>query len=138
MKRTSLILLFQFLLFGCNKPDPNPQLNDYIYQSLKSDLAAAEQSLNELKSGLSDLQAKLPSLDIQTAEVKLLRAKIDRAQAEVKKQEQRITYLKLRVLSREEYVREKSLEAFNKDQVWDNSEELSRYKSSQKRAPAQQ
>lgn len=134
---TALIFL---ALIGCKNPLPDPQASDYIYQSIKQELAATESKLGEKKGQLEELKSKLPQTDIQTAEVKMIRAKVDFATQEIRKIEQRVKYWKIKLLSREELVRRKYLAAFNKGEEWDDTLETENFKKSvqrlKSRAPA--
>ncbi len=65
--------------------------------------------------------------------MKILRAKSERAKHNRNKQEQIVRYWKLKLLSREEVVRENYLNSFNRGEEWNSSEEIERYKKVQER-----
>ncbi len=115
---------------GCKKPLPDPHLNDEIYLGLKQELAATESLLTERKNQYKEFQEKVDQADIQSSNLKIARAKADDALREIRKLEQKIIYWKLKLLSREELVRNSYLESFNKGEDWNNSEEAQRYKKS--------
>lgn len=132
IKTQTLFFLFSFVIIlgGCKKPLPDPHLNDEIYLGLKQELAATESLLTERKNQYKEFQEKVDQADIQSSNLKIARAKADDALREIRKLEQKIIYWKLKLLSREELVRNSYLESFNKGEDWNNSEEAQRYKKS--------
>lgn len=140
-------ILFNFILFSsllylsaCKKPLPDPHLNDEIFLGLKQELASTEALLAERKNQLKEFQDKVVQADIQSSNLKVARAKADAALQEVRKLEQKVIYWKMKLLSREEIVRNLYLESFNKGEAWNNADEAMRYKKSinrnTKRKPA--
>lgn len=75
------------------------------------------------------MKSKDPGLT--TTDIKTARAKADVTKREIRKLEQKIKYWKLKLLSREELVRNAYLEAFNKGQEWNNKEEIEKFKKAQ-------
>lgn len=132
IKIQTLYILFSlvFILSSCKKPLPDPHLNDEIYLGLKQELAATESLLAERKNQYKEFQEKVDQADIQSSNLKIARAKSDGAIHEIRKLEQKIIYWKLKLLSREELVRNSYLDSFNKGEEWNNSEEAQRYKKS--------
>ena len=118
---------------------PDPQASDFIYLSIKQELANSESELATKTTQLNELVSKLPETDSQKSDIKLLRAKIDVAKRDLRKLEQKIKYWKVKLLSREEIVRIRYMSAFNQGKEWDSTEETERFKKSiariQKRAP---
>lgn len=132
VKTQTLFFLFSLIIIlgGCKKPLPDPHLNDEIYLGLKQELAATESLLTERINQYKEFQEKVGQADIQSSNLKIARAKADGALREIRKLEQKIIYWKLKLLSREELVRNSYLESFNKGEEWNNSEEAQRYKKS--------
>lgn len=128
LKKLLLLLVLQLIFSGCTKPIADPQLDDYIYQSLKQDLVNAETQLSEKQTQLKDFKSNLLTADIQTSEFKLIRTKSDYATQEIRKLEQRVKYWKGKLLTREKFVRNEYLSAFNKGESWNNLEEILKYK----------
>lgn len=112
---------------------PDPHLNDYIYQSLKQELAASESRLVDIKKQYTDFINKSNDPSLSTSDVKIARAKADLASREIRKLEQKVKYWRLKLLSREEVVRGSYLKAFNKGEEWNNDEEVQRFKRAQNR-----
>ncbi len=131
MNLSIVFIITTLLIFlGCKQPLPDPQQSDYIYQSIKQELAGVEAQLNQKRNQLNDFKSKLPETDIQSADIKMIRAKVDFATQEVRKLEQKLKYWKIKLLSREELVRTKYLAAFNKGEEWDNTLETENFKKS--------
>lgn len=116
---------------GCKKPMSDPHLNDYIYQSLKQELGAAETKYSEIKKKHDEFATKSHDPSLSISDIKLARAKADLTLREMRMAEQKIKYWKLKLLSREEQVRISYLNAFNKGEEWNNDEEIQRYKKAQ-------
>ncbi len=112
---------------------PDPHLNDYIYQSLKQELSASESRLVDIQKQYSDFLNKSNNPSLSTSDAKIARAKADLALREVRKLEQKVKYWKLKLLSREEVVRDSYLKTFNKGEEWNNDEEVQRFKRAQSR-----
>lgn len=127
-------LLTVMTLLGCKRPQADPQNGDYIYQQIREELGAEEAKLNERREQYQEFLTNLKDPDIPSAKRKILQVKADRASQDVRKLEQRLKYWKLKLLSREEQVRNSYLDAFNNGSEWDNSsEETERFKKAQKR-----
>lgn len=118
------------LLFGCNKPDPNPHLTDFIYQDIQKKLSGAESLKSTHESNYNDFLSKLKNMDRQSREYWLLSKKSYAAKWEAEKAQQKIDYYKMLLFEREKYVRQSYLKAFTKGEKWDSSEELQLYKKS--------
>jgi hypothetical protein len=128
MNSTKFILFILISLsFGCRQPIPDPQSSDYIYQDLKTQLGVSETKLAERKTQLDEHMANMKTVEGES-EKKRLRFKADIAVQDIRKLEEKVKYWKLKILSREEYVRNEYLREFNKGNDWNNSEEVERYK----------
>jgi hypothetical protein len=124
------LLIFIFLLSGCNKPDPNPHLSDYIYKDIQNKLTEAEKLKATHVQNFEEFQTKLISVDRQSREYSILKRKSFAAKWESEKIQQKIDYYKILVSERENYVKKLYLKYFLKGETWDNSEELRLYKRS--------
>lgn len=130
----SITLIIFLTIVGCRKPQPDPHLNDFIYLNLKQELVATESLLNEKKTQYSEYKDKIEQADIQSSGVKVARAKAEASLNEIRKLEQKVLYWKMKLISREEAVRNSYLESFNKGLEWSNAEEVDRYKKTIDRA----
>ncbi len=124
------IVLIAFLI-SCKKPDADPQTKDYIYIDLKQKLADKEALKITNSTALHDLEMKLADEDSQSIQKKVLRRKISIAKWEIAKIDQIINYYKIKIVEREKFVRKRYISSFEKDETWNNSEEIERYKKSQ-------
>lgn len=124
------LLIFLFLISGCNKPDPNPHLADYIYQDIQRKLTDTEKLKSTHETNYEELSSKSKSTDKQTREYRVLLQKAYAAKWEIEKTQQKINYFKMLLFEREKYVKKSYIKAFSAGEKWDNSEELRLYKKS--------
>lgn len=131
MKNKDLIIILLILFaLGCNKPNPNPHLADFIYQDLQNQMAEAEKLRMAHETNANEFKSKIGIVDRQSREYGVLNKKFFAAKWEEEKMSQKITYLKLLILEREKHVRTEYLEAFSNGETWDNSNEIDNYKKS--------
>lgn len=129
-----LLCLLIFSISACKKPQGDPQAGDYIYQQLKVQLAAAEAKLAERKTQLDEFKTTLAQADeSEYSRKRILKTKAEIAARDIQKLEQRVRYWKLKILSREEYVRTTYLSSFNKGIEWDNKEETEKFRKAEQR-----
>jgi hypothetical protein len=131
-KFLSILFLIGLLASGCKKPDPNPQLTDYIYQDIQRKLSDSEKLKEAHETNYSDFLSKSKSTDLQSREHKALIQKAYTAKWATEKTQQKINYYKMLLLEREKFVKRSYLKSFSKDEKWDNSDELRLYKKSAK------
>lgn len=122
------ISLFLFLA-GCNKPNPNPENIDPIFQSLQAEKKSAEQTLVAEKKTLEENIAAYEKVKPQTGQYKYAIKKVYDSKARVEKLEQLVKYLEIRSESRIKEAREKYLIAFNKNEAWPDPKEYENYKT---------
>lgn len=125
----TLFLAFFFLMTAaaCNKPEPNPEKQDQIYLDLLTEQGNAEKMRTEAEKELEENKKALDAVVPQTGQIHYARKRVNEAQSKVDKLTQQIKYWTLRSESRRDYVRRKSLEAFNKGQKWDDPKEYQEY-----------
>jgi hypothetical protein len=119
-----------FVLAGCNKPDPNPHLSDYIYSDIHSKLTEAEKLKSTHTTNYEEFKSKILAADRQSREYNMLTKKSFAAKWEADKTQQKIDYFRMLLFERERYVRQSYMKAFSMGVKWDNSEELRQYKKS--------
>ena len=134
-----LLLLASFFLWGCDKPNPEPEKLDPIYEelqkeaaSMNSQVAAAEKELEGFKK---DLEAVVP----QTGQIKYAQKRVYEAEAKLTKLKQLKDYWEMRVESRLKWDREHYLKAYNAKQPWPDPKEYEEFKAqlALERAPKQ-
>lgn len=127
-----LILLSVLLLsiaVACNKPEPNPENQDKIYLDLQTELAETQKKATETESSLSDYKVKLKDVVPQTGQIHYIRKRVFESEKQLDKLNQQIKYWTLRLDSRKEFVRRKSLEAFYKGEKWSDEKEFEEYET---------
>lgn len=135
MRTPFVLFLFIFfaLLSGCEKPDPAPHLSDYIYQDISSKLGRANTDAAASASTIADLEKQIQTADRLSSDIKKLRAKLKAAKGLQSKADQMVLFYKMRLLSREAYVKERYLESYKQGKKWDSSEETEKYKAAEKK-----
>lgn len=121
------IFCLLLLLVACNKPDPNPELKDAIYQDMQTEMGIAEKALAEAKKNVEEQKKALNAAAPQTGRVKYAKMKVWEAEKVVDTLEQQKKYWIIRVDQRRDFIRHKSLEAFNKGVPLDRSKEVDEY-----------
>lgn len=124
------ILMFIILstaLISCNKPDPNPELKDPIFNDLNSKLGSARQALEAEKKALQEHEQALRDVVPQTGQIKYAQKRVYDAQAKIQKLGQEIRYLELKIQSRKSEAKKSYLVAFKKGEEWPNPAEYTMY-----------
>lgn len=134
-----LLLLLSFFFLGCDKPNPEPEKLDPIYEALQKEAAAANSAFvaaeKELEGFKKDLEAVVP----QTGQIKYAQKRVYETEAKVAKLRQMRDYWQLRVESRLKWDREKYLVAYKAKKPWPPPEEFAEYQAqlALERAPRQ-
>jgi hypothetical protein len=115
------------MILGCNKPNPNPENLDPIYQFYLSEQKSLESQLTAEKKTLEENRAAIELVKPQTGQIKYARKKVYDSEARVQQLEQRIKYLKIRSNSRLNDTREKYLRAFNEGKPWPDPKEYEEF-----------
>ncbi|MBX2988120.1 MAG: hypothetical protein KF802_09505 [Bdellovibrionaceae bacterium] len=126
---SKFIFLFFFLLVACNKPDPKPELKDQIYQDMTVELGIAEKNIAEAQKQVAEHKKNLEKVQPQTGQIKFAQKRVWDAEKAVDLLEQQKKYWIIRLEHRRDYVRRKSLEAFNKKEVWSDESEFAEYQA---------
>lgn len=126
--RILVLLLITIGLFGCSKPNPNPELSDEIYQDLQSQAGdvkkEAESEKKKLEGFKKDVEKSVP----QTGEVKHAQKRYFESEMRVQKLEQLAKYFELKAEDRKRYTKAEYLKAFKAGKPWPTEEELEAYK----------
>lgn len=124
------LFLIAFLLsagVACNKPEPNPENQDRIYQDLLSELTETQKKAAEVEASVQDYQKKLSEVVPQTGQIHYVQKRTFDSQNQLDRLQQQIKYWTLRSESRRDYVRRKSLQAFYKGEKWSDEKEYNDY-----------
>lgn len=118
-----------FFLIGCRSEDPNPELRDPIYQSLKKESEEAEKALAESEKARDEALLKLRAAQAQTLELKEAEREYWKSVKIVDRLKTAIKYLKIRTERRRLEARAAYKRAFlaGKEESWPNPDEYSAY-----------
>lgn len=128
-KRFCLLFLITLVISACNKPDPQPELGDQIYQDMLSEQKIADSGVAQAEKDLEEHRKALNEVKPQTGQIKYAQKRIYDAEHRLDRFKQQQKYWIVRSESRRDFVRQKSLEAFNKGEKWSDSKEFEVYLS---------
>lgn len=130
--RKILLVILTLYLASCNKPIPNPELKDPIYNDLNVRLTEASQLLtaeqNTLKTHEKELQEAVP----QTGQTIQAQKRVFESQNKITKIEQEIQYLKLKASARKKDAIQSYKKAFEKNEIWPEPQEWEQYQKEKK------
>jgi len=126
--RILVLLLIIIGLFGCNKPNPNPELADEIYQDLQASAGSARKEVESEKKKLEGFKKDVEKAVPQTGEIKYAQKRYFESEVRVQKLEQLAKYYELRAEARKRYTKAEYLKAFKEGKPWPTEEELESFK----------
>jgi hypothetical protein len=132
MRIFGLFSLLLFVLVGCDKPHPNPELLDPIYADLLTDEKKIDSELKGAQKELEGFVKELNAVAPQTGQVKYAQKRVDETRARVLKLEQMRLYYQIRIQSRKRWAQDKYTEAYRAKKSWPESKELEQYKVQKK------
>ena len=118
MKNTISLIILALFLFGCNKPDPNPELKDPILKSMNESLSILEADLKATEKAILDAEKMEKNAVPLTGEAKLGVKRAHEARSNKMKIEQHIQFLKIRRETRIKKVREEYMRFFKAGKPW--------------------
>lgn len=121
-----------FLVVGCKKEDPNPELRDPIYLDLVKDLKAYGSELEAAKKSVETERKGLKEALTNSVEATVAKRGLKKALAAVKKLEQKVKYYEIRSERRLVEGRRSYKLAFRKGERWPDPEEYVHYKANQR------
>lgn len=122
-------ILSMHILLGCNKPEPNPELRDPIYQDLVAQLAATQKSIGDADKAYKDKLAELSKAKPQTGQFKYIQGQAFQAEHAFELLKQQEKYWKIRISERKRLSRMQYLKAFKKKEPWPSPEEFKEYET---------
>lgn len=129
MKNLVRILLFSVLfLFGCEKPNPNPELSDPIYLDLKTQTEELSKAVESEKKGLQEHLDNLKKAVPQTGQIKFAQKRVNDAKEKIQKLEQEYRWFEVRTESRKSFAKKEYMSAWRKKQPWPDPKEFEEYK----------
>jgi len=126
--RILTILFITIGLFGCNKPNPNPELADEIYQDLTSQAGEVKKEAENEKKKLEGFKKDIEKAVPQTGEIKHAQKRYFESELKVQKLEQLAKYFELKAADRMRYTKAEYLKAFKAGKSWPTEEELAAYR----------
>jgi hypothetical protein len=123
----AFFFIISLFLAACNKPEPNPELKDPIYQDFQTELSIVDKNLEGAKKQLAEHEATLAAVVPQTGQIKFAQKRVFDAQNVISTFEQQKKYWMIRAEQRRNYVRKKSMQAFQKGEKWEDPTELEEY-----------
>jgi hypothetical protein len=126
--RILAILFITISLFGCNKPNPNPELADEIYQDLTAQASEVKRETESEKKKLEGFKKDVEKAVPQTGEIKYAQKRYFESEMRIQKLEQLAKYYELKAAERVRYTRLEYLKAFKDGKPWPTEEELAAYR----------
>lgn len=123
------LIFISFLIFslGCKQKDPNPELQDKIYQDLKAELVNAETQLAEFQKKVSEMEKEMRNSRPQTGDFKRYQKYYFQYQNNVSRYRQQIVYWKIRIVQRKSFVQIEYSKAFESQKQWPDPKEYDEY-----------
>ncbi len=129
MRRSTrtIFFLLLFMVLGCKKEEPNPELLDPIWKDLDSRAASAEKSIEEEKKKQSDLDVSLRKSEPNTLERRNAERDLEKSKRMALDLDQKLRYYKIRANRRKIVDKITYKEAFAKNKAWPDPSEYSDY-----------
>jgi hypothetical protein len=125
--RFLVLLLTTICLFGCNKPNPNPELADAIYLDLADQAKDAKSACESEKKKLEGFKKELD--EIKPGEgIKYAQKRYFESEARVQRLDQQAKFLDIKAESRLRYTKVEYMKAFQAGKPWPSPEEVEAYK----------
>jgi len=127
--RILFFIALSLCIFGCNKPNPNPEKIDPIYADLQKRYAEYKKYADDEKKTLSEHEKTLKEAKPQTGQIKYAEKRYYESKLRLEKLEQMVRYFEIRIESRLQYARADYLKSWNKKEAWPKANEYSEYLS---------
>lgn len=127
-----LLLFLPFLLLSCNKPEPNPEIRDPIYQEFKSQQDLAKKALAEAEKTLAEKKADLEKVKPQTGQIKYAQKRFWDTQRVIDSLIQQEKYWTVKIKEREDQDRIEYIKTYKAGKTWPDPKEFQEY-STEKR-----
>ena len=121
------LLISIFLLTSCDKPDPNPELKDPIYNDLNSRLAASVQALAAERKGYEEQAEAVEAAIPQTGQLKRAQRRLYDSQRQLIRLEQEKQYLELKIESQRASAKAGYMQAYKNKKPWPNPQDWEAY-----------
>lgn len=133
MKKSYFIpLIFAFLVSSCQKPDPNPENRDLIYQDYLAQKGEAEKNVIEAQKKVDEFAQEMKNAEPLTGQYKRSQKKFFEMQNRVSQLKQQLRYWEIRIGERLVETRVNYNKAFKEKTPWPDPGEFERYFSDKK------
>jgi len=126
--RILVLILITIGLFGCNKPNPNPELADEIYQGLQSQASDAKKEAESERKKLEGFKKDIEKAVPQSGEIKHSQKRYFESESRIQKLDQLTKYYELKAEDRKRYTKTQYLKAFKEGKPWPTDEEIEAYR----------
>jgi hypothetical protein len=130
--RLVLISISSLFLLSCERPMDNPESVDRIFNDLNQDSKSVQTLINSEKKTLEDIEKDISATKSGDNSIKTKFRKKYESEHKIQALEQSTQYLKLRALTRKEYVSKVYPKYFEKKIAWPDNEEWKDYQSSKR------
>ena len=131
-KKLFYTLFLLFFILNCSKPDPTPELKDFIYQDYIEQKGLTEKTLIEIESKIAEHEKELNEAVPQSGQSKWAKKRLFEAQANKDKLKQQIKYFEIKIIERAKYIRRANADSFSKGETLDTTKETEEYKAEKK------
>ena len=115
------------LSLGCKKQDPNPELQDKIYQDLKAELVNTEAQIAEFEKKVAEMEKEMQNSKPQTGDFKRYQKYYYQYQNNLSRFKQQAIYWKIRIAQRKSAVQVEYSRAFEAQKPWPDPKEYDEY-----------
>lgn len=131
-KYAYLLFFFLFLVIGCEKADPNPELKDPIYADLVLQLSTTEKDLVEINKNAEEQKNLYENAAPQSGQAGVFKKRYFAAASTADRLNQQIKYWKIRIEERRLSSRKSYLESLKSGNAWPDPKEYEVYLSEKK------
>lgn len=131
-KRIIALILITFTLSACEKPDPNPELKDPIYNDLNVTLGTVSGLLTAEVKALEGFQKELGDVIPQTGQIRYAQKRVNESKEKITKLEQEKRFLEIKIEARKKEARKTYKIAFEKKEAWPDPQEWENYRIQRK------
>ncbi len=123
---------------GCNKPDPNPELNDAIYLDMEGHLKGAQKGLVDAQKALAEHKTNMEKAKPQTGQIQYPQKRYWDTQKAIDQLYQQEKYWIIRISERKKFARIQYLKAFKEGKPWPDPQEYEEYLAEKRLRQARQ
>lgn len=131
--RLFIIFISLFALSACEKPNPEPEKLDPVYDDMLKQAAAVGSDIANFKSQLEENKAILKKVEPQTGQIKYAQKHVYQMSDIIEKLEQKKRYWEIRAENRKKRDQTEYLKAYKEKKPWPPPEELIEYRASLKK-----